>query len=124
MAVSISESLEKEIREAAERQGIGIAEFVETAMQAALSEYRERQIATESRTWYALPVGERQKYASVYVAVYRGQVVDTDPDQRALYLRIRQKYGRAPVMITEGGDHPMPVYEIRSPHLVRMNDGD
>ena len=121
MAIAIPEALEKEIREAAERQGMDVSEFVETAIQAALREYRERQIAAESKAWYALPADARRKYDGVYVAFYRGQVIDTDPDQRALYLRVRRKYGRAPVMITEGGDHPMPIYTVRSPHLVRMN---
>jgi len=124
MAIAIPDSLEREIREAAERQGIDVSEFVETAIQAALREYRERQIAAESKAWYALPAEERRKYDGVYVAFYRGQVVDSDPAQRALYLRLRQKYGRAPVMITVGGDHPMPVYTLRSPRLMRMNDGD
>lgn len=123
MAVNISESLERDIREAAERQGVDVSAFVETAVEAALSEYRERQIAAESKVWYALPNEERGKYSGKFVAIYRGQIVDNDPDQVKLIQRMRQKYGHAPVMITEGGDHPMPTYHFRSPRLVRLNEG-
>lgn len=124
MAVILPESLEQEIREAAEQQGIEAGAFVEGAVQRALQEYRERQIAAESKAWYALPADVRQRYAGVYVAVRRGQVIDTDSDQRALYFRVRQKLGHTPVMITAGGDHPMPAYTIRSPRIVRINDGE
>ncbi len=124
MAVILSELLEQEIREAAEQQGIEAGAFVEAAVQRALQEYRERQITAESKAWYALPVEVRQRYAGVYVAVRRGQVIDTDSDQRALYLRVRQEFRHTPVMIAAGGDHPMPAYSIRSPRLLRVNDGE
>ncbi len=124
MAVVLPESLELEIHEAADRQGIDPSEFVIAAVQLALTEYRERQIAAESKAWYALPREVRQSYAGRYVAVYQGQVVDVDPDQRSLLARIQKRLGRAPVMVTEGGDQPMPVYAIRSPRLVRLNNGD
>ncbi|NTU62353.1 MAG: hypothetical protein HGB05_02890 [Chloroflexi bacterium] len=124
MTVLLPASLEQEIHEAAAQQGIEADAFVEAAVQRALQEYRERQIAAESRAWYALSADVRQRYAGVYVAVRHGQVIDTDPDQRALYLRVRQALGRAPIMITIGGDHPMPVYTIRSPRLVRLHDGE
>jgi hypothetical protein len=124
MAVVLPESLEAEIHEAADRQGIGVSEFVVAAVQLALTEYRERQIAAEAKAWYALSPDLRQSYAGRYVAVYQGKVVDADLDQRSLLVRVQQQFGRVPVMITEGGDHPVPVYAIRSPRLVRLNDGD
>ncbi len=124
MAVVLPESLELEIHEAANRQGIDVSEFVITAVQAALAEYRERQIAAESKAWYALPRETRESYAGRYVAVHQGKIIDTDPNQRALLVRVQKQLGRVPVMITEGGDHPVPTYVIRSPRLARVNDGD
>ena len=124
MTVVLPSFLEKEVHEAAAQQGIEVDAFVEAAVQQALQEYRERQIAAESKAWYALPAETRQRYAGMYVAVQHGQVIDTDPNQRTLYLRIRQNLGHAPVMITAGGDHPMPMYTLRSPRLVRLNDGE
>ena len=124
MAVVLPASLEQEVHEAAAQQGVEVGAFVEAAVQRALQEYRERQIAAESKAWYALSAEVRQHYAGVFVAVRHGQVIDTDPDQRALQLRVRQTLGRAPVMITAGGNHPMPTYTIHSPRLMRINDGE
>ncbi len=60
MAVVLSQSLEQEVYEAAEQQGIDAAAFVEAAVQQALHEYRERQIAAESKAWYTLPAEVRR----------------------------------------------------------------
>ena len=41
------------------------------------------------------------EYAGDYVAIHDGEVVDHDPDVRALHLRIRQRYGRAPILLRQ-----------------------
>lgn len=40
-------------------------------------------------------------YAGRYVAFYRGEVVDSDTDRRALAKRFYEKYGNVPVCITK-----------------------
>lgn len=78
---------------------------------------RAADIAREQAAWYALPESARARYHGEYVAVYQGQVVDHDPDQRALYLRVRQRFGRAPIaLLCAAWDEP-PTYVIRSPRL-------
>jgi hypothetical protein len=124
MVMQIPERLKEDIRQAAEYQGIDANEFVETALESAVADYREGQIALETEAWYARPAEERRKYANRYVALFHGQIVDDDADQIELIRRIDQKYGNASVMITEGGDQPMPTYVIRSPHWAKLNDGD
>ena len=47
MSISISESLEHEAREAARRKGVSTTEFIEAAVQSALAEFREQQIAAD-----------------------------------------------------------------------------
>ncbi len=68
----------------------------------------------ETEAWYNLPLEERKRYEGKFVAVYEGQVVDSDLDRLALYHRLRQKFGRQTVLITEGGDYPIPVYQVHS----------
>jgi hypothetical protein len=72
-------------------------------------------LAREQEAWFARPAAERQQYAGRYAAVRDGRVVDDDPDQRALYLRVRAKYGRTPVLIVRGDWDRPPVYTIHSP---------
>lgn len=56
----------------------------------------------------------RNQYKGRYVAMYNLEIVDSDPDRMALYTRMRQRFGRQPVLLIEGGDQPMPVYSVRS----------
>ncbi len=75
------------------------------------------QLAAEQATWYARPHGERQRYQGEFVAVRDGQVVDHDPDQRSLYLRMRARFGHAPVLIVHADWAEPPVYTIHNPRL-------
>ena len=62
----------------------------------------------------------REHYAGHYVAMRDGKVLDHDPDIATLYHRIHQQYGDAPILIAPVTEHPMPIYEMRSPRLVRV----
>lgn len=54
-----------------------------------------------------------------YIAMRHGAVVDNDADKVALSRRIRQRYGKEPVLIKLVQTEPMETYYIRSPKLVR-----
>jgi hypothetical protein len=73
----------------------------------------------EQEAWFARPHAERQQYAGEYVAVQGGKVVDHDPDQRALYLRVRAQFGRHRVLIIKADWDVPPVFTIHGPHLER-----
>jgi len=72
-------------------------------------------LAREQEAWFARPAADRRRYAGRYAAVYGEEVVDDDPDQRTLYLRVRAKYGRTPVLIVRGDWDQPPAYTIHSP---------
>jgi len=81
---------------------------------------RHNQLAAEQAAWYAQPPGERARYHGEFVAVQEGQVVDHDPNQRALYLRVRARFGHNPVLIVHADWDEPPVYTIHSPRLERQ----
>lgn len=107
-------TLVKEIQWVSQQEGLESEAFLAEAVRRHLATFRQKQLAAESEAWYRLPPTERQQYTGKYVAVYDGQIIDSDVDQLALYHRVRQKLGRRTVLITEGGSHPMPVYQVRS----------
>lgn len=80
---------------------------------------RRHALEAEQEAWFARPAAERERLAGEYVAVRGGQVVDHDPDQRALYLRVRAKHGRQPVLIVKADWTATPGFTIRSPRLER-----
>lgn len=76
---------------------------------------RKQRLITEQKNWFARPAQERQQYAGQYVAVYESQVVDSDFDQRQLYLRTRNRFGRQPVLIIHADLSQTPVFTFHIP---------
>jgi hypothetical protein len=81
------------------------------------SEERRQQLAAEQAAWYARPLEERQSHPGEFIAVYNQQIIDHDPDQRSLYLRVRERFGRSPVLIVHADWEEPPVYTMHSPRL-------
>jgi hypothetical protein len=116
--------LVEEVQQVAEREGLDATDFVAEAVRRHLATYRQKRIVAETEAWYRLSAEDRKRYEGKFVAVYGGQVVDSDPDRLSLYLRLRERYGRQPILITEGGDYPIPVYRVRSPRRTGGDDAD
>ena len=45
--------------------------------------------------------------------------MDHDADQRTLYLRVRARFGRQPVLIVKADWNVMPDFTLHSPRLER-----
>lgn len=80
---------------------------------------RQERMRDEQTRWYARSEDERSQYAGSYVALHNKDVVDHDVDRRALYLRIRERFGNEPIPIIPAEQSSLPEYVIRSPKLVR-----
>jgi len=78
---------------------------------------RRDQLQNEQTHWFARPVQERQQYRGRYVAVYQNEVVDSDVDQRQLYLRVRQRFGHQLVLLIHADLAQTPVYTLHSPQV-------
>jgi hypothetical protein len=80
---------------------------------------RKAQLLAEQNNWFARPAHERRLYAGQYVAIYQGEVVDSDVDQRQLYLRVRKRFGHQSVLLIHADLAQTPVYTIHSPQVIR-----
>jgi hypothetical protein len=80
---------------------------------------KAEQLAVEEAHWYRLSVEMRARYANRYVGIKNTQVVDHDADQRALYLRVRQRFGSDLVAIVWADWEKAPGYEMRNLRLER-----
>jgi hypothetical protein len=119
-AIALCEPLlVEETEQVAALEGKDAAQVVAESVRYYLAMYRQRRIAAETEAWYALPTDVRPSYAGRFVAVFGGKVVDRDSDRLTPYFRAREHAGRQPVLITEGGDQPIPVYRVHSPHRTR-----
>ena len=55
-----------------------------------------------------------------WVAFHNGEMVDTDPDQAALYRRVREKYGRTAVLIRQVRQDANEELWMRTPSTGRI----
>ena len=107
-------SLAEEVNRVASHEGKDAGDVLAEAVRQYLDAYREQRIRAEAKAWYAMPTETRNQYQGFFVAVYNGEIVDSDPNQRTLYLRAKERFGREPVLLVEGGDQPIPVYQSYS----------
>lgn len=117
-------SLVEEVERVTQQEGVDSADFVADAVRRHLATYRHKRLVAETEAWYNLPAEDRARYEGQYVAVFQGQVVDNDSDRLKLYFRLQAQYGRQTILITEGGDQPLPVYRVRSPRQGQKSYGN
>lgn len=75
---------------------------------------RHARLVAEQEAWLARPASDRQRYQGEYVAVYNGEVVEHDPDERALYLRVRTRFAAAPILIMHANWDAVPEFTIHT----------
>jgi hypothetical protein len=73
----------------------------------------------EAAAWFARSKLERQQYQGEYVAIHNGEVVEHDLEQRALYLRVRQRFDATAVLLIHADWDALPEFTIHSVNLVR-----
>ena len=99
MVFKISEELANVIQEEAKSQGKTIEEFLKSAIRRERTLAERRKIEQEQEWWLNLPLTERAKHEGEFVAVHNKELVDHDKDDAILYARVREKYGKTPVLI-------------------------
>jgi hypothetical protein len=115
-------SLVDEVERITQQEGLDAANFVAEAVRRHLATYRQKRLIAETEAWYNLTPEERRGYEGKFVAIFGGQVVDSDLDRLALYHRVKERFGRQTVLIMEGGDYPIPVYRSQSPRRGRSSN--
>ncbi|MCP4419385.1 MAG: hypothetical protein GY805_22455 [Chloroflexi bacterium] len=81
----------------------------------------ETAVDREEAAFHRLHPALRQQYAGQYVAVYGGKCVGHDPDQVALFLRMRERYPHEFVWIAPIQETPEEIYQMRSPRFADHN---
>ena len=82
-------------------------------------EAKERKIDQEMEAYRAMHVKLKQRFLGKYVAIHDGELVDHDADRRALFQRVRQKYGSAAVLITPVEEKAEREFLMLSPRFER-----
>jgi hypothetical protein len=117
MTISIDENTIQELKEVAERKGKTLQAVTEEAVQNFLLEQKRETIRKESAAFQKMHPKLLREYEGQYVAIYQGEVVDSDSEQLPLYQRVAQKYPGETFLLKKVTSSPEEVYTIRSPKI-------
>lgn len=69
-----------------------ITNTVNGAVRTLLDELSDQKLAEEQQAFERLHPQLKQRFLDQFVAIHQGRLVDTDVDQRTLYIRVHRRY--------------------------------
>lgn len=112
-------ALMEDLKQLAAQRGESIENVLGDLVRNYVREARRERIREESEHYQAMHARLKEEYLGQHVAIHEGRLVDHDPDPVALLRRVRERFGRTPVLITQVGGKPVREFMIRSPRLVQ-----
>lgn len=119
IAVSIDAEVGESLEQIASEKGTSIEEVLNDLAREYVREARRAKIAEEFEAYQAMHPQLKEKLWGKHVAIHDGQLIDSDSDAMTLVQRVRQKFGRIPILFTEVRENPVQEFVIRRPRLVR-----
>ena len=117
--VPLDSELAESLREIANKQGQSFERVLDDLVWQYVRQARREKISHECRYYERMHSTLKEEYLGQHVAIHEGQLVDHDVDPMALAQRIRERYGRIPVLVTRVSEEPFPEFSIRRPRLVQ-----
>ena len=117
--LTLDSKLVEELKQATSQDGTSIDSiFADLALQY-LREARDKKLQTEFERYQAMHAELKGKYLGQHVAIFEGRLIDFDLDPMTLDRRIEQRFGQAPILITQVAEKPIREFLVRRPRLVR-----
>jgi len=117
--ITLQQRLVEQLEQVAVQRSVEAKELVETAVRAYLRQMEREKIKAEAEAFCSMHAELAEKYLGQYVAIHDGKVVDHDEDFQTLHSRIRQLFGRQPVLLRQVEVEPERVLTFHSPRLER-----
>jgi hypothetical protein len=117
--VSIDAELGESLGQIASEKGTSIAEVLNDLARDYVRQARRAKIAEEFEAYQAMHPQLKKTLLGKHVAIHDGQLIDSDSDAMTLVGRVRERFGRIPILFTEVRENPTQEFVIRSPRLVR-----
>ncbi len=104
--VTLDRNVYKRLQEAAEEHETTTEALIEDAARQYLWELERQKISEESARFRQKYPELKRRYLGEYIALHKGEVIDHDPDEATLWKRVRQRYGRTPILIVRVEETP------------------
>ena len=81
----------------------------------------DSNLAREKAAYIQLHPQLKQTHMGQYVAIYQGQLIDSDTDYGTLFEHIDDQFPDTFVWLTQVKEEPIDTLEFRSPHITIAN---
>ena len=115
--IKIKPDTQTKLEQLADVTGQSIDDIVDNALTEHLQRLADQQLETEIRAFELMHNQLKKQYLGQFVAIYRGQVVDSDVDIEPLFLRVNNRFGEQTVLIRRVTDLPNETYNF---HGIRL----
>ncbi len=115
----IDSLLLEKLKQTAQERSMSVDEFLEKAVHNYLRQLEEDELQRNIEAYNKLHPGLVKDYYGQYVAVHAGKLVDHDADFPVLHRRVRQQFGRQPVLLRRVTQENETVWTFRSPRFER-----
>ena len=117
--IKLNPELMKTIKKTAAARSLTVDQVMEKAVLAYLRDEEKQQMDDNISAYRRLHPELVEKYPGKFVAIHGGDLVDHDDDFRVLHNRIREHFGRQPVLIRQVTSQIERTWTFRSPHFAR-----
>jgi predicted transcriptional regulator len=115
--LAISKDTILNLDQVADQMGTTPDALASKAIRRFLREEAEHKVRLEEQYFRAQHASLLEQYAGRFVAMHDGQVIDTDDDELALYLRVRGRFPAVGILIKRVVADAETVWVMRSPRL-------
>jgi len=115
--ITLQSELMEQVEQVAAEQAVMPSELLEAALSMYLRQMEREKIKAEVEAFRSLHPDLIKKYTHQYVAMRNGEVVDHDEDFQLLHNRVRQRFGRQPVLLRRVETEPERELVFRSPRF-------
>ena len=118
-SIALQPDLVRRVRQISSSRETTVEDFVNQAVRERLEQLEDQKLEAEAQAFERIHPQLVKQYLGQFVAVHEGQIVDTDVDFEALFLRLQERLGDVPVLIRPVSTKPTPELRAPSPRLER-----
>lgn len=117
LAADLTEALES----AALQWQRPVNDLIQEAVRQYLATRWREQLEREIDAYEAMHTELWENYPGMWVAIHDGQLVDRDHEKAALYHRVRDRFGRIPVLVRKVKAEPTEEIWLRTPNMGKVS---
>ena len=115
----LDSQLLEQLEQLAAQRAMDVNEFLADAVRNYLRQVEQEAMQANIAAFLDQHSELLSRYRNEFVAFHRGELVDHDKDFQTLHSRIRQRFGRQPVLLRQVTSETERTWNFRSPRLNR-----